>query len=238
MKIDLFLTPPEIPLHYTKGRRVVIVDVLGAGTSFGHAFASGVDQIIPVESAIAAKQLVSTLDRENTLLVGEQDGARLNGFDLGGAPGELEGAELSGKTLIWALPHDPIFTRSFEAVEKIALAFLNMEAVVRYLDARREAELTVVCAGEDGRFALEDAVAAGMLLELLGTRETDPMNDGARAAWILYLAYRRDLGTAIRDSIAGQTRLQHGQKDDLHAATQVDALPLVPVGRDGRFTLG
>jgi 2-phosphosulfolactate phosphatase len=170
--------------------------------------------------------------------VGEQDGTRLGGFDLGGTPEEFQRQRFSGKTLVWALPHDPIFGRSFEAVEKLVLSFVNMEAVVHYLETNRGSELIVVCAGEEGRVSLEDAVAGGMLLELLGTRETDPMNDGARAAWILYLAYRRDLGSAIRDSVAGQGRLQRGKKGDLVAAMRLDAFPLVPVGREGRFTLG
>ncbi|MCA9727335.1 MAG: 2-phosphosulfolactate phosphatase, partial [Candidatus Eisenbacteria bacterium] len=211
MRIDLFVTPQEIPLFYTKGRRVVVVDILRACTSLCFALQSGVEQVIPVDSVEGAKQLQATLDRATALLAGEQDGAQVAGFDLGNSPGEFQSAELAGKTVLYALlSGPPLLTRSMEAVEKVLLSFVNMAPMVRYLTEKGDSELTVICGGYDGRFAMEDVVAAGMLIDLMGKGESELLNDGARAAWILYLAHRRDLSAMIRESAAGRALLEQG----------------------------
>jgi len=237
MRIDLFVTPQEIPLFYTKGRRVVVVDVLRAGTSLSFALHAGVEQVIPVDSVEGAKQLQATLDRATSLLAGEQDGAKVAGFDLGNSPREFQDPSLKGKTVLYALLSGPsLLTRSMEAVEKLLLSFVNMGALVRYLSAKEDAELTIICGGHDGRFAMEDMVAAGMLIDLLGKRNSELLNDGARAAWILYLAHRRDLAAMIRESAAGRALVEQGMEEDLDASIRLDAVDLVPVAREGRVT--
>jgi 2-phosphosulfolactate phosphatase len=238
MRIDLFVTPQEIPLFYTKGRRVVVVDVLRACSSIAFALHSGVEQVIPVESVEGAKQLQSTLDRATALLAGEQDGANVSGFDLGNSPREFQAPRLEGKTVLFALlSGPPLLTRSMEALEKLLLSFVNMNALVRYLDAKEDSELTIICSGHDGRFAMEDMVAAGMLIDLLGKGDSELLNDGARAAWILYLAHRRDLNAMIRESAAGRDLIAQGLDADLDESIRLDAVDLVPVAREGRITL-
>lgn len=238
MRIDLFVTPQEIPLFYTKGRRVVVVDVLRACTSLSFALHSGIDQIIPVETVEGAKHLQSTLDRATSLLAGEQDGAKVVGFDLGNSPREFQDPRLEGKTILYALlSGPPLLTRSMEALEKLLLSFVNMGALVRYLSAKEDSELTIICSGHDGRFAMEDMVAAGMLIDLLGKGGSEPLNDGASAAWILYRSHRRDLGAMIRDSAAGRDLIGQGLEADLDESIRLDAVDLVPVAREGRITL-
>lgn len=238
MRIDLFVTPQEIPLFYTKGRRVVVVDVLRACTSLAFALHAGIEQVIPVDSVEGAKQLQSTLDRASSLLAGEQDSAKVAGFDLGNSPREFQDPHLEGKTVIYALlSGPPLLTRSMEALEKLLLSFVNMGALVRYLSTKEDSELTIICSGHDGRFAMEDMVAAGMLIELLGKGNSELLNDGARAAWILYLAYRRELRTMIRESAAGRDLIEQGLEADLDESIRLDAVDLVPVAREGRITL-
>ena len=240
MRIDLFVNPQEIPLFYTKGRRVVVVDVLRASTTLCYALQAGAEKIIPVDSVEEAKQILGTLDRETSLLAGEQDGQKLAGFDLGNSPSELRGEDLEGKTIVFACDDaGPLLSRSMEAVEKLLLSFTNVGEMVKYLAETGDQELTVICAGFNGRFALEDALAAGMLLDRLdpATAEAD-LNDAARACWILYLAHRQDLGGAVRRSAQGRALHEGGADLDVELAVQVDSTPFVPVVRDGRIVRG
>ena len=62
-------------------------------------------------------------------------------------------------------------------------SLLNLGAVVDAIPAGRE--VTVICSGTDGRFALEDAYAAGRIVELL----REPRSDAARAAERLAASY-------------------------------------------------
>ena len=240
MRVDLFVTPQEIPIFYTKGRRVVIVDVLRASTTLCCALQSGVEKIIPVESVEEAKQLLGTLDRETSLLAGEQDGQKLSGFDLGNSPSELCGSRFEGTTIVFACDDvGPLLSRSMEAVEKLLLSFTNVQAVVDYVDGTGDQELTIICAGNNGRFAMEDALAAGMLLDRFGLPEDHAdLNDAARACWILYLAQRRDLGGSVRRSAQGRALEERGEGRDVEIALQVDSTPFVPVVRDGRIVRG
>jgi 2-phosphosulfolactate phosphatase len=237
MRVDLFFGPSEIPVHFTKGRRVVIVDVLRACTSLTLALENGVEQIIPVDSVEEAKQLLSSLDRGTSVLAGEQEGMNLPGFDLGNSPAEFLEPGIAGKTVVYASPNGgPLLSRNLEALEKLLLSFVNVGAVVSYLHGKEEPELTVICAGHEGRFSLEDAVCAGMLLDRLDVGDSGAiLNDGARAAWVLYRAYCDELEEVVRNSSQGRALQESGMEEDLRAAVQIDSVPLVPLVREGRI---
>jgi len=237
MRIDLFMTPQEIPIFYTKGRRVVIVDVLRSCTTLSYALCAGAAQVIPVDSIEAAKQLLESLDRESSLLAGEQDGNDIDGFNLGNSPLDYEGKDFTGKTIVYVSDNGgPIMSRSMEALEKLLLAFVNMDAVVSYLQKARDEELTIICSGTEGRFCMEDTVAAGMLLELLAPKTEDQLNDAARAAWILYRAHSQDVPSVVRSSSHGRFLIEHDAEPDVEVAAQVSGLEIVPVAKDGRIT--
>ena len=78
----------------------VIIDVFRAFSVACYAFDAGVARIFPVGSVDEAR----ALKRENPtwLLAGERGGARLEGFDFGNSPSEIEGVDLRGRTLIQA----------------------------------------------------------------------------------------------------------------------------------------
>lgn len=76
----------------------VVIDVLRAFTTAAFAFASGAKEIIFVstpEEAFMKHQKDSTL-----LLMGEQEGQRINGFHFENSPSEMQSASLSGRRLV------------------------------------------------------------------------------------------------------------------------------------------
>jgi len=213
-----------------------VVDVLRTCTSIAYALDNGVEKIIPVDSVEGAKQLQATLDRDTNLLAGEQEGHMLPGFDLGNSPSEFQRPEVVGKTVLyWSEDGIPLLSRQQEALEKLLLSFVNMQAVVEYLRSKDEEELTLICAGQSGRFSMEDTVCAGRLIDLIDVGGSDAeLNDAARAAWILYLAHRNEIAGVIRGSSQGRFLEEQGMEADLDAAAHVDSLRVVPTVQDGR----
>src|SRR5262249_33905115 len=61
-------------------------------------------------------------------------------------------------------------------------AFVNFSAVCEQLRRERR-PLHIVCAGDAGQVALEDALLAGALVESLCDVPGARLNDGARLAW-------------------------------------------------------
>ena len=67
------------------------------------------------------------------------------------------------------------------AAETVFVAsLLNLDAVGQAIPAGTD--VTVVCSGTDGRFALEDAYAAGRVVELLAGARSDAAQAAARLA--------------------------------------------------------
>jgi 2-phosphosulfolactate phosphatase len=265
MRIELFLTPGELPDFHTKGRRIFLVDVLRAGTSLAVALEAGAERIVPAESVEGAKQLLSLLDRKTTLLAGEKDGSKVPGFDLGNSPAEFRDPGVAGRTIVFTSDNAaPLMARMYDEVDKPLVSFVNVSAAASYLNAGSDEEVTILCAGQGGQFSLEDAVCGGMLcakiLENAGySRETASpewwmrsdsestpggtgrenvlLSDGARAALHLYHTHRDAIAPLIRSASGGRRLRELALGGDLDEASRVDSLSVVPVIREGRVVL-
>jgi 2-phosphosulfolactate phosphatase len=77
---------------------VVVVDVLRAFTTAAYAFASGARRIWLVDSV--AEALAVKAARPGTLVMGEDGGRRVDGFDFANSPAEVAAADLAGRDLV------------------------------------------------------------------------------------------------------------------------------------------
>jgi len=77
---------------------VVVIDVLRAFTTAAYALDAGARQILPVSTVEEALNLHSQFPA--ALTMGEIDGVPVKEFDLGNSPSELNGRDLTGRTLI------------------------------------------------------------------------------------------------------------------------------------------
>jgi phosphosulfolactate phosphohydrolase-like enzyme len=91
----------------------------------------------------------------------------------------------------------------------------------------------VVCAGSEGAFVLDDAVAAGVIVGRLAEgaaragREVE-LTDAARAAVAIRAAFP-DLLDAMTTSNGGHTLVRIGAPDDIGFCAEEDASETVPV---------
>jgi 2-phosphosulfolactate phosphatase len=238
MELCLYTRPSDFSEALAKGKLVVVVDVLRASSTIVHACENGVERIIPVASVEDATKLVPTLDRKMTLLGGEREGVKIDGFDLGNSPLEYASKVVKGKTLIFSTSNGTVaITASAPAKEIVLGCFLNLGAVTRHVISSRARKVAVLCAGDQGQLSLEDFVCGGHIIERIasGSRARADLNDGAVAARTLAAAVG-DAGEVVRSSSHGRRLAELGFEEDLEFCSRLDKYGTVPIVVDGRIS--
>ena len=237
MRIDTYFTLPEIDPAVLSESTVVVIDVVRATTSIVEALANGAGVIYPTESTEEAVRLAQSLGREDTLLVGERKGVKVEGFDLGNSPSEFTAEAVGGKKLVMSTTNG---TRALSAVSEASRllvgAFTNLGAVAGA--SADDDAIVIVCAGRDGDFAIEDALCAGHLICRIADGAASPLelNDAARAAVVLAKSRKPSLAF-FKVTKAGQAISDIGLASDLDVCGDVDRHDIVPVMNDNTITL-
>ena len=236
--IQLLPTPGGLD-EIEKGKTLfVVIDVLRACTTIAHALGAGANRIIPMENVEDAMRLAATLDRDATLLCGERNSTRIEGFDLGNSPREFLPEIVDGKTLVLCTTNGARAMAALAGAKAcIATALVTLDA-----SARRMAEVpsvTLVCAGASGYFAREDFLCAGMLIErALAHSSVDVrLDDGARTAHEFSRVHASDPFAFLSSTDHGRSLVDLGFGDDLALAAEIDRFAFVPTLRDGRLVV-
>ena len=238
--LDVALTPAGFDADGPAGRAVLVVDVLRAGTAVATALANGARAVIPAESRGEAGRLVATLDAEVTLFAGEHGDAQLPGFAAGSSPGQFTAEAVAGKTVVLLTSNGTPTLAAVRGAREVAVgALVNAGAAARFLRQCAEAgrPAVVVCAGNAGRVALEDALCAGLLVDRVAG-DASSLGDGARIAHGLYRGAQADFARAFLGADHARRLVQMGAGEDVAACARIDALDVLPVLRDNRIVAG
>ncbi|MBI4410184.1 MAG: 2-phosphosulfolactate phosphatase [Gemmatimonadetes bacterium] len=241
MKLAVFFSPDEPASADLARRTVVIIDVLRATSTIVEALAHGARAILPAENIEEAVKVAKNVGRDAALLCGERGGLRIDGFDLGNSPAEYTPEAVGGKLLVMTTTNGTsALLATSHAKRSLVASFFNLEAVAADLASREEEdEVVVVCAGREGRFALEDAVCAGALALRLRNhlgRRLEP-NDAASAALMLGARYSRSPARLLRRTEAGKQLASIGHAADVAFCAEVDRHKVVPELRERQITL-
>lgn len=238
-RVDLFFTPAGVREDKLKNHRVVVVDVLRTATSITMALSNGARDVIPVATIDGAIDLSDQLARDNVMLCGERDGIIVDGFHIGNSPGDYSHERVRGRTLVFSSTNGaPAIVKAAGAREVIICGFINMEAVLQVLLEQDDPfPIAILCAGKEERFALEDAVCGGMLINRLKSRckEELRLNDTARAADLLGLEFGGDLQALLKETDHGKYLISIGMESDLQICASESILPVVPILSDGKI---
>ncbi len=233
MKIDTFFTVGEVDPAVLSGRAAVVIDLVRATSVMVEALAAGARAIFPTLTPEDAVKLVHTLGREDTLLCGERKGLKIDGFDLGNSPREFVPEVVRGKQLVMSTTNG---TRAFLAASGgtrvYAASLLNLSAVARQVSGARGVAL--ICAGKEDRFAMDDAVCAGLLIEaILEERgeEGAVLDESSAAARLLAAGVTAD-AAFLRNTAAGGALVEIGLEEDLPFVAQRDRHARVPEMHD------
>lgn len=136
---------------YVKGAQsaegvVVIIDVFRAFSVACYCISSGVKSVTAVGSVEAALALSNVT--ENSLLIGEREGKKLPGFDVGNSPTDLSQLCVSGKNVIHTTHAGTQgLTNAINADVIVTGAFVNAQATVDYIKSLNPKVVTLVRMG-------------------------------------------------------------------------------------------
>jgi len=240
MKLDVLITPGELMPGDVASRTVVVVDVLRASSTIVEALAAGARALYPVAEIEEALKLANTLGRDDVLLSGERKSLAIDGFDLGNSPGDFTPERVAGKMIVMSTTNGTGALVAATAAARVVVgSWLNLSAVVDEL-VRTNADPVFLCSGREGRFALEDAVCAGIMasrvIEAAGEEMDWELNDGAMAALAMAERYA-DPDELFRLTAAGKQIVEVGLREDLAFCALTDRHDVVPVFHDRQITV-
>lgn len=232
MHLDVAVTPAALDGAGLAGRTALVVDVLRASTSIVAALAAGAAAVVPAADAGEARRRLAAFPAGRAVLAGERAGERLPGFHLGNSPTAFTPARVAGKTVILTTSNGTrALLRAAGAAAVGVAALVNLSAAAAWV-AGRGGDVTIVCAGQRGAPALEDEVAAGLLVARLAEAAADvEMTGAARRALAVARPYEGDLERLAEDSAWARRLAARGWRADVRACLALDRIGLVPVYR-------
>jgi 2-phosphosulfolactate phosphatase len=213
MRIDVAFTSAEAgPAHVA-----IVVDVMRATSTIAQALASGYRRVLCCGEIDEARALREQLGDE-AVVGGERNAVLIEGFDLGASPRDY--LEPRAETAILTTTNGTGTVIAAAANAEIVLlgSLLNLDAVAAAALSPGE-DITVVCAGYQGAFAIDDAYCAGRIVELLDGERTD--------AAVASAALARAYPTAW-EGVNARTYGPPGLEDDLRWCTRENTLTVVP----------
>lgn len=235
MKLAVHFTPLGVTPTMIAGRPVLVVDILRATTTMVAALASGARAILPAASAEDALKLAQNLERGDVLLVGERRLERIPGFALGNSPLEMSPEVVGRKRLVMATTNGtPALLAAEPGRPVIVGAAVNFRAAAAaaWRAFEESGQLTILCAGRERMFALEDAYAAGRFAQAIvpaKLRRSLELNDAAIAARELVRRYGARWKAAVGASVAARELKANGFRADVQAAVEADRYDFAPV---------
>jgi 2-phosphosulfolactate phosphatase len=198
----------------------VVIDVLRATSTIAQALDGGYARVL----------CTSTLDQGLALrapgrvLAGEYRCLPPDGFDLGNSPAGV--ATATGQELVICTTNGaPAIVAAAAAGGEVLLgSLLNLTALVDQLRADdRTDDLLLVCAGTNGRLAIEDIYVAGRIV----ARLPGPQTDAARTAQLVAAA-TQSTTDLFAQSMNGRVLVDVGLTADIDWCLRDSVLDVVP----------
>jgi len=239
MNIDLYLTPMSLSRSNLKDKTVAVIDVLRFCTTTCAALASGARGVIPTTEPGEASEMWTRFGADIAVLAGERGGVRIENFPLGNSPLEFTKDSVGGKFVIMTTTNGTgAFSKANNADKVFCCALVNISQVAARI-ATIDRDLVIVCSGREGNFSIEDTICGGMLIHLLTTeyKKETTFNDAGSLALLLYRTNMKSIKQTIQYGEHGRYLAELGFTGDVEIATEIDAIPLSPVMKEGMLVL-
>jgi len=235
--IDVVLLPMDLDPIQVRRSQVVVFDVLRATSVMATALAAGAKEVRlfgDIDSARAARK--SAIGP--AVLGGERKCVPIPGFDVGNSPAEYRTERVGGATVLLTTTNGTVaMLAAADASRVFAGSLLNAGATARALLPQITSQDTLLlCAGTEGRLAIEDVIGAGAIVwQLLEQTHSValPLTDGAWMAYQTFAAVRKMLPAALRLGQGGINLIEAGLEDDIDTCARLDSADVVAIaGRD------
>jgi len=240
VRLDVFFGAQHLTPADVQGRVVLVIDVLRASTTVAVALANGARAVVPFESSDEVVARAKQFERDDVLLAGERRMHAIPGFDLGNSPREYTRDVVEGKTVLLTTTNGTVALAGLQGARDVVVAcYVNYSAVAAMIRAaaRGAADVSIICAGRDRQFALEDAACAGRYTRAVTKRLANVrLNDAAHACTLVDKRYGDRLDRLFEESEHGRALAEAGYSADLAVCAQLDAHPVIPIYSDRQIT--
>jgi len=237
MHVDVFGSYKNVTDEDIADRDVVVLDIFRTTSVIVTALANKARCVIPVESIDEAWDTFYRDESGATLLGGEREALAIKGFHLDNSPGAYSEEKVGGKRIVITTSNGTRAIKVCAAAERVYVAsFLNASQVVRELKERAH-DVSVVCSGTFGRFALEDGLCAGMIVSSLSKTGDTSITDLGIAMKKLFESTTDIRSLLKRGSVACGYLERTGCEDDIDFCLQRDIYNIAPLYSEGSVTV-
>ncbi len=229
MKVNVLFSPVAVDELYFTGKTSVVIDVLRATTTIVTALRNGAKEVIPVATIEFAVKVSGGMFGGQTLLGGERNTKKIEGFALGNSPFEYTPEVVSGKSIILYTTNGTKAIAKAKFSENLfACSFLNVTSVATHL-VELDKDVEIICAGRMNNFSMEDSVCAGKLIsEMQKLNENITLLDPAIACLALNKSFGKSLPKMLKGTEHGKLLIENGFEDDLKFCSKLNNTSAIP----------
>ena len=142
---------------------VVVIDVFRAFSVACYAVDNGAVDYYAVDKIESARKIA---DERGGVLIGERDCIKVEGFDHGNSPTEIENIDFSKKTIVHTTSAGTQgLVACVDADEVLTGAFVNARAIVEYVLSREPELVTIVAIGTGGAMRAQEDMMCAMYIK-------------------------------------------------------------------------
>jgi 2-phosphosulfolactate phosphatase len=229
MKVNVLFSPVNADELYFANKTTVVIDVLRASSTIINALSNGAKEVIPVATVEFAVKVSGGMFGGQTLLGGERNTKKIEGFALGNSPIEYYREFVEDKFIVF------FSTNGSKAVVKakfsqnlVVCSFNNLSSIANYL-IRLKNDVEILCAGNNNNFSLEDSVCAGKLIEEIKKKKKNiEVSDSSAAAYALYERFGDDILEMLKNTEQGKKLIANGFAKDLEFCSDLNINSAIP----------
>ena len=232
LRVCTIATVDGIKKELVSGRTVIVIDVLRASSTIVTALDFGYASVIAVKTPNEALALRTI----HTILAGEIHCKKIEGFDYNNSPNSIKEVDPRGNHLVLTTTNGTKAIENVKNADKVLIGcLLNATACVNEA-IKQNRDITVYCAGTRSEFALEDGLAAGLMVHI--AKKINPeikTCDFSDAMEACYLQLLQQIPTILFSTTTGKRLVEHQFTDDILYCGQVDHLKVVPYVKGNRI---
>ena len=229
MKLDVLFSPIQADELFFTGKTTIIIDVLRASSTIITALANGAKEVVPVGTIEFAVKVSGGIFGGQTLLGGERNTKKIEGFALGNSPTEYSKEIVSGKSIVfYSTNGSRAIVKAKYSANLFVCSFNNLNAVAKHLKQLNE-DVIILCSGNNNFFSLEDSVCAGMLInELVNVDKNFTLTDSSKSALTLFKSYGKNILKLLSESDHGELLITNGFESDLKDCAELNSTEVIP----------
>jgi 2-phosphosulfolactate phosphatase len=229
MKLDVLFSPVQVDELFFTGKTTVVIDVLRASSTIITALANGAKEMVPVGTIEFAVKVSGGIFGGQTLLGGERNTKKIEGFALGNSPSEYTTEIVNGKAIVFFSTNGSrAIVKAKYSANLFVCSFNNLKTLAKHLRKLNE-DVIILCAGNNNFFSLEDSVCAGMLISELmtGTKKAE-LTDASTSALALFKSFGKNIFKMLSETDHGQLLITNGFEEDLKTCAELDSTDVIP----------